>query len=110
MEIYLWVFVNFEQDNWAQFLLMAKFAYNNTKIASTSHTLLEFNRGYHPASCLKKISTPNLDQCLRVNDHQSFENSWLSIAKISSVLKNLRNKLMIWALNLEATLLMTKFS
>ena len=48
MEAYLQAFVNFEQNDWARFLLMAKFAYNNAKNASTGHTLFELNCGYHP--------------------------------------------------------------
>ena len=48
MEAYLRVFVNFEQNNWARLLPMAKFACNNAKITSTSHTPFELNCGYHP--------------------------------------------------------------
>ena len=45
IEAYLWVFVNFEQNDLAQFFLMAKFAYNNAKNASTGHILFELNCG-----------------------------------------------------------------
>ena len=38
MEAYLWAFVNFEQNDWAQLLSMAEFAYNNAKNASTGQT------------------------------------------------------------------------
>ena len=48
MEPYLRAFVNFEQNDWARLLLMAEFAYNNAKNASTGHTLFELNCGYHP--------------------------------------------------------------
>ena len=47
IEAYLNVFVNFKQNNWPRLLSMAKFAYNNAKNASTSHTLFELNCGYH---------------------------------------------------------------
>ena len=47
MEAYLRAFVNYEQDNWAKLLLMAEFAYNNTKYVSTGYTLFELNCGYH---------------------------------------------------------------
>ncbi len=40
MKAYLRAFVNFEQDDWAKLLPIAKFAYNNAKIASTGHTPL----------------------------------------------------------------------
>ena len=48
MEAYLRVFVNFKQNDWARLLLMAEFAYNKSKNASTSHTPFELNCGYHP--------------------------------------------------------------
>jgi transposase InsO family protein len=34
MEIYLWHYINYQQDNWAEMLPLAQFAYNNT-ISST---------------------------------------------------------------------------
>ncbi len=48
MELYLRMFVNWEQDNWAKLLSMVEFAYHNAKNISTSHTSFEFNSGYHP--------------------------------------------------------------
>ena len=48
MKAYLRVFVNFEQNNWARFLPIAEFAYNNVKNASTSHTFFKLNCGYYP--------------------------------------------------------------
>ena len=47
MEEYLWVFINFKQDNWARLLLMVKFAYNNAKNLSTGHMPFKLNFGYH---------------------------------------------------------------
>ena len=56
IEAYLRAFINFEQNNWAKLLPMAKFAYNNTKKASIGYTFFELNCGYHPvASLIKKI-------------------------------------------------------
>ena len=48
IEAYLQAFVNFEQNNWARFLPMAKFTYNNAKKTSTGHTPFKLNCGYHP--------------------------------------------------------------
>ena len=48
IEAYLQAFVNFKQNDWAKFLPMAKFAYNNAKNASTGYTPFELNYGYHP--------------------------------------------------------------
>ena len=48
IEAYLRAFINWEQNDWVRFLPMAEFAYNNSKNASTGHTLFELNCGYHP--------------------------------------------------------------
>ena len=48
MEIYLQVFVNFEQDDWARLLQMAKFTYNYLKNTSIGHTLLKPNYSFYP--------------------------------------------------------------
>ncbi len=37
---------------------MAEFAYNNTKNASTSHTLFELNCGYHSRASFKEDVDP----------------------------------------------------
>ncbi len=52
--MYLKAFVNWEKDNWARLLPMAKFAYNNSKNASIDHTPFEFNYGYHPRVSFKE--------------------------------------------------------
>ena len=59
MEAYFQVFYNFEQNDWARLFLIAEFAYNNAKNASTGHILFQLNYGYHPYVFYKK----NLDLC-----------------------------------------------
>ena len=54
MEAYLKAFVNIEQNDWAKLLLMAEFAYNNTKNTSIGHTPFELNCGYHPRILYKE--------------------------------------------------------
>ena len=54
IEAYLRAFVNFKQNDWARFLLMVEFAYNNAKNASTGHTPFELNCGYHPRVSYKE--------------------------------------------------------
>ncbi len=61
MEVYLRTFIYWEQDDWAKLLLMAEFAYNNTKNASTGHTSFELNYGYCPRVSFKE----DVDSCLR---------------------------------------------
>ena len=42
MEAYFQAFINFKQNDWARFLLMAGFPYNNAKNGNTSHILLSW--------------------------------------------------------------------
>ena len=58
MEAYLQAFVNFDQNDWAKLLLMAEFAYNNAKNASTGHTLFELNCGYQPRMSYEEEVNP----------------------------------------------------
>ena len=58
MEAYLRAFVNFEQNNWAQLLPIAEFAYNNAKNTSINHTLFELNSRYHPWVSYKEDLNP----------------------------------------------------
>ena len=58
MEAYLRAFVNFEQNNWARLLPMAKFAYNNAKKASTRHMPFELNCGYYPPDFFEEVTNP----------------------------------------------------
>ena len=59
MEAYLRAFVNVEQNDWAKLLLMAEFAYNNARNASTSHTPFELNYGYHSWVLYKEDVDPH---------------------------------------------------
>lgn len=58
IEAYRRVFVNFEQDDWAKFLPIAEFVYNNTKNASNGHMLFELNCGFHLQASYKKDINP----------------------------------------------------
>ena len=59
MEAYLWAFVNFKQNDWARFLPMAKFAYNNTKNTSIGFTPFELICRYHPWVFYKEDLDPH---------------------------------------------------
>ncbi|KIN98972.1 hypothetical protein M404DRAFT_30934 [Pisolithus tinctorius Marx 270] len=48
LEQYLWVYCNFQQNNWAKLLPLAEFAYNNAPSATTSVSPFFTNKGYHP--------------------------------------------------------------
>ena len=48
LEQYLRVYSNYQQDNWAELLPLAEFAYNNAPSATTGVSLFFANKGYHP--------------------------------------------------------------
>lgn len=54
MKIYLQSYVNYESDNEARLLLMAKFAYGNAKNIGMSYTSFEFNYGFQPRAFYEK--------------------------------------------------------
>jgi len=41
-------YVNYQQDNWTEWLTVAEFQYNNKKHVVTGYTLFELNFGQHP--------------------------------------------------------------
>ena len=48
LEQYLCVYCNYQQDNWADLLPLAEFAYNNALSATTRISPFFANKGYHP--------------------------------------------------------------
>ena len=61
IQVYLRVFVNWEQNDWARLLPIAKFAYINTKNASIGHMLFKLIYGFHPQVSFKY----NVNLCFR---------------------------------------------
>ena len=59
LEHYLWSYVNYFQDDWAQWLPLAEFAANNT--VSKSSRMIPFfaNKGYHPRLSLDSPELTN---------------------------------------------------
>ena len=47
-EQYLWVYINYQQDDWVNLLPLAEFAYNNTLHFVTMVTPFFTNKGFHP--------------------------------------------------------------
>lgn len=62
MEVYLQVFMNFEQIDWAKLLLITKFAYNNAQKINSGYILFELNYSYYPRMFFKK----NLNFCFHL--------------------------------------------
>ena len=55
---YLWVFINYQQDDWKHLLPLVEFAYNITQHAVTSVTLFFPNKGFHPKLEVSLESVP----------------------------------------------------
>ena len=47
LEQYLYVYCNYQQDNWSKLLLFAEFSYNNAPSVTTGVSLFFANKGYH---------------------------------------------------------------
>ena len=48
LEQYIRIYCSYQQDNWAELLPIAEFAYNNAPNASTGISPFYANKGYHP--------------------------------------------------------------
>jgi len=48
LEQYLYVYCNYQQNNWLELLPLAEFAYNNTPSSTTDVSPFFTNKGYHP--------------------------------------------------------------
>ena len=49
LEQYLWVYSNYQQDNWLDLLPLTEFTYNNAPSATTGISPFYANKGYHPS-------------------------------------------------------------
>ena len=49
LEQYLWVYCNYQQNNWSDLLPLVEFTYNNAPNATAGLTPFYTNKGYHPS-------------------------------------------------------------
>ncbi len=61
IEAYLRVFVSHQQDDWADWLPLAEFAYNNKVHAATRWTLFELDAGQHPRLGVEPTRTSTVE-------------------------------------------------
>ena len=99
MKEYLQVFINFEQNNWARLLAIAKFAYNNVKNANTGYSLFELNCRYHPRVVFKK----NISLCSQSKTADKLSTTLQKLItvcqKTSIMLKSFKSKFIIKTLS-----------
>src|SRR5258708_3412033 len=76
IEAYLCVFVSHQQDDWADWLPLAEFAYNNKIHAATHQTPFELDAGQHPHLGVEPTRTSTVeaaDTFMRQLDHAQEE-------------------------------------
>src|SRR5258708_4004704 len=61
IEAYLWVFVSHQQDDWADWLPLVEFAYNNKVHTATCQTLFELDTGQHPRLGVEPMRTSTIE-------------------------------------------------
>src|SRR5258706_1473499 len=61
IEVYLQVFVSHQQDDWADWLPLAEFAYNNKVHTATHQTLFELDTGQHPCLGVEPTRTSTVE-------------------------------------------------
>src|SRR5258708_2021384 len=61
IEAYLRVFVSHRQDDWADWLPLVEFAYNNKVHAATCRTLFELDAGQHPCLGVEPMRTSTVE-------------------------------------------------
>src|SRR5260370_30861737 len=71
IEAYLWVFVSHCQDDWADWLPLAKFAYNNCIHSTTHCTPFKLDSGQHPLM----VSEPTCSSAVEATDNFAQQSS-----------------------------------
>ena len=63
---FLWHYVNYQQDNWTDWLAAAEFQYNNKKHVMTGRTLFKLNFGRHPwkGNLVVQMEIPRVEEFL----------------------------------------------
>lgn len=71
LEQYLRIFVNYDQDDWEEWLPLAEFVYNNTPSDATGISPFFANKGFHPKLTLSLKNVPSHNAHLKVQDMKS---------------------------------------
>ena len=60
LEQYLRNFCNYRQNDWADYVALAEFAYNNRTHSTTQHSPFYASRGYHPNAIITGLKTSDI--------------------------------------------------
>jgi hypothetical protein len=73
VEKYLQTYINYQQDNWSEWLPLAEFTYNNAVHEATHQTPFFLNKGCHPrVHPFNQIETMNL----AVAEYKNLTRAW----------------------------------
>src|SRR5258705_4165124 len=61
IEAYLWVFMSHQQDDWADWLPLAEFVYNNKVHSATCQTPFKLDAGQHPHLGVEPMRTSTIE-------------------------------------------------
>ena len=85
LEQYLYVYCNYQQDNWSELLPLMEFAYNNALSATTGVSSFFTNKEYHPNITVHPkcniTSSRAHDFAINLNDLQSTLKAEISMAQ-----------------------------
>ena len=96
LEQYLRAYVNYDQDDWAELLLIAEFAYNNAPHSTTNLSPFFANFGYHPNFSASTENINNLAvlrEGTRLQDLSDYLKSQIEIAQADHKKYSDRNRL-----------------
>ena len=91
--MFLWYYVNYQQNNWTEWLAAAEFQYNNKRHAATGRTLFELNFGKHPwkDNLVVQSEIPRVEEFL-VGLQKSWEQATKAIKEAQKNMKKQFNK------------------
>ena len=73
---FLWHYVNYQQDNWTEWLATAEFSYNDKRHMATDRTPFELNFGRHPwkEDLIVQTGIPQVEEFIK-NLQKSWEHA-----------------------------------
>jgi hypothetical protein len=91
MEQYLRSYINYQQDDWLDWLPLAEFAYNNSRQATTEQSPFFLNLRYHPR--FNALSTPSkVHVALNAQEHATMIQTNLDDATSKSKMSKIRKR------------------
>ena len=88
IDMFLWHYVNYQQNNWVEWLAAAESQYNNKRHAATERTLFELNFERHPwkGNLMIQVEFPRLEEFL-VGLQKSWEQATKSMEEAQKNMK-----------------------